>query len=69
MNYMSFATSPSISEVGNGDCLLLVKKIEKILPLACRYHILELLIGQAFEVTVENVLIAALFLFIDAWAQ
>lgn len=56
VNSMQFDTTASKSGAKNCACVLLERKTGKILlPLACRHHILELVISKAFEVTVENV--------------
>ena len=48
---MSFDTTASNTGKSNGACTLLEKKIgRELLNLACRHHILEIMIGKVFEV-------------------
>jgi hypothetical protein len=50
INLMSFDTTASNSGVNTGACVLLQKKIKRdLLSLACRHHILELIIERVFN--------------------
>lgn len=50
INLMSFDTTASNSGINTGACVLLEKKIKRdLLSLACRHHILELIIERVFN--------------------
>ena len=51
---MCFDTTSSNTGVHNGACILIEQKLEKeLLHLACRHHIMELLAGAAFAVSMS----------------
>jgi len=48
-----FDTTASKTGVNSGACTLIQKKLERrLLFLACRYHVMELILGAAFQVTI-----------------
>lgn len=52
---MCFDTTASNTGNQNGACVLLEDKLNrKLLHLACRHHILELLVSKLFEILVEK---------------
>lgn len=54
VNGMCFDTTASNTGIENGAAFLLAKKFSKpIMFFACRHHIAELLLGKAFEKTIE----------------
>jgi len=50
-----FDTTASKTRVNSGACTIIQKKLERhVLSLACRHHVMELILGATFEVTISG---------------
>lgn len=56
IEFMCFDTTASNTGHQKGACYLLETQMQKeLIALACRHHVLELLVGKCFEVTIEPI--------------